>query len=221
MSLDFLMLSGGLDSTALAFKLIRGDGLSLRAIYVDHGQRAARKELEAAHIVASLLGISLKIIDATGLWPSFRDVAEPTHVHIMTSSARPFGSPGIAIAAAYAGLAGAKKLYLGLVKDDLDGRPWMPEMVRHYQDAGRCSKASLTGFPPGDEDYSDFTIELPVAKVKKSTLIAEAAKLGAPLGQSWSCQISNTVQCRTCWVCKARRSAFKSSRLKDDTPYQN
>ena len=217
MQQDFIMLSGGLDSSCMAFVLVKGQGLNLRGIYIDHGQRAARHELQASHAIAAALGIPLKVIDATGLWPSFRDVAEPNHVHIMTSSDRIGGSPAFTIAAAYASLAGATKLYAGLVKEDIDGRPWLLDMIRYYQEAVRCSKPSTTGFPPGKEDFSNFSIEAPVAHLSKAELIQQAVALGAPLEKTWSCQYSNVQQCGACWICNMRKAAFVASGKADLT----
>lgn len=219
MPADFVMLSGGLDSSCMAFILAKGHRLNLRAIYVDHGQRAARHELQASHEIAAALGIPLKVIDATGLWPSFRDIAEPNHVHIMTSSDRIGGSPAFTIAAAYASLAGATKLYAGIVKDDLDGRPWLVDMIRHYQEAVRVSKPSTTGFPPGKEDFSNFSIETPVSHLSKAELIRQATALGAPLEKTWSCQFSNIQQCGSCWICSHRKAAFSAASTKDLTSY--
>lgn len=150
---DYILLSGGLDSAALAYILVRGQRQQLRALYIDHGQRASFRELASAHMIARSLKINLKVIDASGVWSSFRDVAEPTHIHIMTSSAQSM-SPFIAVGACYAALAGANKLILGLVKEDIDGRPWLLDLLKHYQAAARCVKPSLTDFPPGKEDHS-------------------------------------------------------------------
>ncbi|KZW95874.1 7-cyano-7-deazaguanine synthase [Aeromonas veronii] len=218
MTQDYILLSGGLDSAALAYILAKGQGQQLRALYVDHGQRASSPELSSAHKIAHSLSINLKVIDATGLWPSFRDIAEPTHVHIMTSSAKTM-SPGIAIAACYAAMAGANKLILGLVKEDIDGRPWLLDLLGHYQAAARCVKPSLTGFPPGDEDHSSFVIEAPVAHLPKSALIQQASQFGAPLHETWSCQFSSVEQCGTCYICRNRKNAFRQASVIDPTMY--
>lgn len=218
MSSDYILLSGGLDSTALAYILVKGQNKKIKGLYIDHGQRAATLELASAHMVANSLGIDLKVIDVSGLWPSFRDVAEPTHVHIMTSSAKAM-SPGIGIAACYACLAGAQRLILGLVKEDIDGRPWLIDLIGHYQAAARCVKPSLTGFPPGNEDHSSFVIEAPMASVTKSSLIQQASNLGAPLSKTWSCQFSNQEHCGSCYICRMRRGAFKQASVNDITVY--
>ena len=216
--MDYILLSGGLDSAALAFNLVKGEGVNLGAIYIDHGQRAAAKELASSHAIATALGIPLKTIDVSGMWPSFRDIAEPTHVHIMTSAAIG-SSPGIGIAAAYAAMAGARKIYLGLVKEDIDGRPWLLDLLKSYESAVRCVRPSLTGFPPGNVSYSDFAIEAPAANTSKNELIERACKLGAPLQNTWSCQFSNIEQCGVCYICKLRKLAFSKSGVMDATVY--
>jgi 7-cyano-7-deazaguanine synthase len=214
------MLSGGLDSTAMAWILVKKRNVSLKAIYVDHGQPAANREIEVARKTSAALGIPLKIIDGSGLWPSFKDLIESQGgVHMMTSSGSTAGSAGIAIAACYAAMDGAERLYLGIVAEDLEGRPWLVDLMEHYANAVRCVKTSTTGAPPQSADYRGFSIELPIKTMSKSEIIVAATAVGAPLHETWSCQYSPVEQCGECWICQMRKRAFSDSGVEDQTRY--
>src|SRR6266566_4091625 len=53
-----ILLSGGLDSAACAHYL-KKDGHSVRGLFVDYGQRAARQEQTSAERLSEFLGIQL------------------------------------------------------------------------------------------------------------------------------------------------------------------
>jgi 7-cyano-7-deazaguanine synthase in queuosine biosynthesis len=164
--------------------------------------------------VADYLQIPLKIIDASGLWPSFVDVAGEERFHLMTSSAIS-PSPGILIGATYAAWAGAKTLYLGLVKEDIDGRPWLLDLVRIYNSALACIRPSLKAFPPGGDEFSDFRILAPFASTTKTEMIQKAidsnslAAVETLVAMTWSCQFSEDQECGQCFICQLKSTALR------------
>lgn len=222
MKKEFILLSGGLDSSLLAFDLKRIQKKDVAAIYIDHGQLAANQEKKSAEKVAEILNIDLKIIDISGIWPSFKDVAKDTHIHIMTSSAIS-ASPGIIIGANYAAWAGSKKLYIGLVKEDIDGRPWLLELIANYNKAVSCIKPSLKEFPLGGDEFSNFELLTPFSNLYKHEIIEQSTKsadhgdasdLQDIIQSSWSCQFSNSVrECGECYICKTKTAAIETASL--------
>jgi len=63
-----LILSGGLDSSVLAHVLAREQQHEVLALTVNYGQRH-KKEIEAAAMIATGLGIEHKVIDLTSILP--------------------------------------------------------------------------------------------------------------------------------------------------------
>lgn len=223
MSKEFILLSGGLDSTLLAYDLKQRKSLDeLEAIYIDHGQLAANKEKEAACRVAEELNISFKVIDISGLWPSFQDVINRERFHVMTSSGIS-PSAGILIGANYAAWAGAKKLYIGLVKEDIDGRPWLEDLIGLYNESLSCIKPSLKGFPPGGSEFEGFEISAPFSSQYKAEIIkslyehdeenkiSDDAGIKSLIASSWSCQFSDESECGECFICKLKSESIEKA----------
>ncbi|MFG6081577.1 7-cyano-7-deazaguanine synthase [Paracoccus litorisediminis] len=213
---SFVLLSGGLDSSVLAYLLAREEP-DLRAVYVDHGTMSAKAETHAATAVARNLGIDIKIIDISGFWPSFGNVTVGKIGGMTSSAIAP--SAGILVAVNYAGWAGADTVYLGIHADDLAGRPWLKDLVAHYQEAVRCIQPSLTGSPPGGDEFRNFSIKLPFETRTKSEIITLGRTLGVDFGDTVSCPFAANGHCGVCYVCNARRSAFIAAGVADTTKY--
>lgn len=61
-----VVLSGGLDSAVLAYKL-KQDGRSVRCVYLDYGKPASIQEKASAKYVALRLNLPLEIVNVHGL----------------------------------------------------------------------------------------------------------------------------------------------------------
>jgi 7-cyano-7-deazaguanine synthase len=61
-----VVLSGGLDSTVVAYKL-KNEGHRIRLLYIDYGKPSSKREKGAAKLVSLHLGVPLDIVDCRGL----------------------------------------------------------------------------------------------------------------------------------------------------------
>jgi 7-cyano-7-deazaguanine synthase len=67
--------------------------------------------------------------------------------------------------------------------------------------------------------YAGVRLLRPFIALSKAGIAAEARKLGADLGRSWSCYKGGAVHCGTCGTCVERREAFLLAGLPDPTAY--
>ena len=114
---DAILLSGGMDSTAIAWW--KRPGL---AITIDYGQRAARAETTAAAQVCSELGIRHDVIsvDCSALGSGDMSLA-PSHAVAKTTDWWPFRNQLLITLAAMRAIAsGATTLYIGTVRSDAE-----------------------------------------------------------------------------------------------------
>ncbi|RWY88651.1 hypothetical protein EHI44_11415 [Rhizobium leguminosarum] len=212
--MPYILLSGGLDSTVLAAYLFPKIP-SLKAIYVNHGQLGAIKEISSADNICSILGINLKVIDIAGCWPSFSDVAagrpSPT-----TSSAIALNA-GLVLAMNYVAWAGERDIYVGIHKDDLIGRPWLIDMFDKYIEASQLIQPSTTGVPPGGNEYAGLTLHFPFKDMTKGDIIKTGLSLGVDLMKTQSCQYSSQGACGKCYICDMRREGFVAAGVPENT----
>jgi 7-cyano-7-deazaguanine synthase len=177
----------------------------------------ASKELASAEDTAKRFGVPLKVIDISGVWASFSDVAEG-RPGTGTSSAIALNA-GVVFALNYVAWAGQKTLFVGLNKDDLIGRPWLINFFNKYIEASSIIRPSLTGVPPRGDEYSGLSFEFPLAQHTKGEVIELGVKLGVDLASAQSCQYSDEGNCGTCYICQSRKAAFSTSKVPDPTKY--
>lgn len=215
--MDYILLSGGLDSTVLAAMLHR-DNNALRAIYVNHGQVGSRKELVAADLMCAKLGMPLKVIDISGAWHSFSDVIAG-RPGIGTSSAIAL-SAGLLLAVNWVAWAGGKTIALAIHKDDLTGRPWLLDLFSKYMEGVAVIRPSITGSPPHGNEFSNMRLEFPFKDFTKAEIMELGLKLGVDMAMTMTCQYDADVHCGSCYLCHARKAAFAKAGIADPTRYK-
>jgi len=217
MSKTVVLLSGGMDSTVLAYYLkSRGD--ELRAISFDYGQRHAR-ELACARDQASLLGIPYCRVDLhslaqvlPGSSQTDRSIEVPTG-HYTQENMKATVVPnrnmillavaiGHAIAygcdsVAYAAHAGDHAIY--------------PDCRPVFADAMQAAALLC--------DYKMIELERPFIFKTKADIVTIGCKLEVNFERTWSCYAGEDRHCGQCGTCVERREAFFLAGVPDPTVY--
>lgn len=214
------LLSGGLDSTTLAYDL-KVQGFNLHLLSFDYGQRH-RKELESAQRTAQDLNARHDTVglrrQGVGYWEPLASILGPSSLtdldtevpdgHYAEESMRATVVPnrnaimlsiayGVAVAegarlVAFAAHAGDHAIYP-------DCRPeFVQSMVRAF-DAGNRWQV--------DDLLPD--IVAPYIQVPKGDIAVLAHNLGVPIADTWSCYKGGDVHCGTCGTCYERRESLK------------
>ncbi|HVY62513.1 MAG TPA: 7-cyano-7-deazaguanine synthase QueC [Planctomycetota bacterium] len=201
-----ILLSGGLDS-AVALALAQPGPRSL-ALTFDYGQRAARREVEAARAMAARAGIEHRAIDLpflreitrTALVARSADLPRPEPGALDSEAARETAKavwvPNrngvfIAIAAAHAEAAGLRHVVVGFNREEGTTFPDnTPEFVA-------CSNAALAF-----STLAKVKVANPVGKLDKVEIVRKGREAGAPIALVWSCYEGGAEQCGTCESCR-------------------
>lgn len=187
-----LLLSGGMDSTALGWS-IRPD----LAITIDYGQRSARGEIRAASAVCAALNIKQRLVQVDCRALGSGDMAGTTpHPVAPVSEWWPFRNQLlITLAAAVAVQEGLKKIAFGTVSSDrshADGR------LEFFESMGQ-----LLSLQEGRLD-----VEVPAIS---ETSVSLCRKVEIPfeiLAWSHSCHVSDYA-CGTCRGCLKHRETMR------------
>jgi 7-cyano-7-deazaguanine synthase len=192
MSRNMLLLSGGMDSTALAWG-IRPE----LALTIDYGQQAAGGELRAASAVCAALNIRHKSVQVDCRALGSGDLAGTTpHSAAPVPEWWPFRNQLlITLAAAVALQEGVTRLTVGTVSTDrshADGR------LEFFEEMGRLLRLQEGG----------LDVEVPAIK---ETSVSLCQSVGIPfevLAWSHSCHVSEYA-CGTCRGCLKHRETMR------------
>lgn len=212
-----LCLSGGLDSTTLLFELL-SQGWSVDTLAFEYGQRH-RRELDAAHAVARVAGVSCKTVDLSPLGVVLggsaltdHSIAVP-HGHYSDDSMKLTVVPNrnmifLSVAAGYAMSLGAQAVAFAAHSDDRSTYPdCRPEFV---QELGKA--IALAHWVPVE-------LQAPYLTVSKGEICSRGKELGVPYELTWSCYEGGERHCGRCGTCMARREAFAFAAIVDPTQY--
>lgn len=214
-----LIYSGGLDSSALLFELVRG-GHEVHALSVDYGQRHLR-ELDSAHTLAKRVGVEHRVVDLSSLGallmgsaltdrevdvpdghytePSMRSTIVPNRNMVLLSLAGAWASAIKAESVSYAAHAGDHAIYP-------DCRPEFAEKMNEA--LGLC-------------DWQPLRLDRPFLEIDKAAIVRRGQATGVPFEETWSCYRGETLHCGRCATCIERREAFHVAEIADPTTYQS
>jgi 7-cyano-7-deazaguanine synthase len=211
---DVILLSGGMDSTALAATL----GGDFHAVSVDYGQRHGARELEAARAVAEHYGVPHTVVDLSSL----RDILSGSA--LTSAVAVPEGHYAAAnmgltvvpnrnaillmVAVGYAQAHGCRRVLTAVHAGD---HPVYPDCRPEFVQAARV--AALLGTD------GEVLIEAPFVRMTKTQIALLGALRQAPLELSWSCYNGGEIHCGRCGTCVERAEAFHLAGLSDPTRY--
>jgi 7-cyano-7-deazaguanine synthase len=216
------LLSGGLDSTT-CLAIARASGYDCYCLSFDYGQRH-RIELDAAARVAQSLGtiehrvakIDLRVFGGSALTG---DIAVPKD---RESNAMASGIPVtyvparntifLSFALAYAEVAGASDIFIGVNAIDYSGYPdCRPEFIHAFEAmANLATKAGVEG-------RTKLAIQTPLIAMSKADIVRKAVELGVDLSLTFSCYDpdSHGNPCGHCDSCLLRRKGFAEAGISD------
>lgn len=225
-----LLYSGGIDSTVLLYDLLK-EGDEVIPFAVDYGQ-SHRRELRAAKDITDALGLKLDVVNielpwlATGEFPL---VTDGTHsgpfleLPWLAIGEFPLVPDGSQVSGAVTIVPGRNTIFLALAASIAETR---------YADrvAIACTASDYEVYPDCRPQYLEATdavfsfshlhVYHPFSSYLKAAVVEHGDKLGAPLGETWSCYLNGWLHCGQCGACTERRKAFADAVISDPTVYR-
>lgn len=202
-----LILSGGLDSSTLLWKL-RDEGVDVDAVSFDYGQRH-RRELDAAASVAAIAGVRHDIVDLRALGALLAaggsSLVSATPVpdgHYADESMKATVVPNrnMIMLAAAAGIAIARKADVVAYGAHAGDHTIYPDC--------RAVFASAVDVAVRLADWHEVGLARPFVSMSKRDIGLLARDLGVPIEATWSCYKGGDRHCGTCGTCVERREAL-------------
>jgi len=206
-----LLCSGGLDSTTLAFWLIR-ERISFVPLFIDYGQHCAytelataklvlppsvRSEIRTVNIVDVYKRSSSRLISEPDLW---RESVEDDDLYLPYRNIL-FMSIGAAVAQAE----GINIVYSAFINSN------------HAKEID-CSAEFFRRLATLLAQYGSVEIRMPFRDFSKLRVAELAIELGVSLGKTYSCQASSRIPCGACPNCVERLAALRALGEKDAQP---
>jgi 7-cyano-7-deazaguanine synthase len=213
------ILSGGMDSTVLTWKLACEGRLS-SVLSFNYGQRHA-KELEAAIRIVGLLDTKAlhHTVDLSGVRPIIArgslvgDQSVPEG-HYADDNMKATVVPNrnmimLAVAAGHAMATGAKRVAYAAHGGD---HTIYPDCREDFVNALNTAV--------GLADWSRVTVFAPFVRMSKADIVTLGNQLEVPFALTWSCYKGELHHCGVCGTCVERREAFLLAGVEDPTVYQ-
>ena len=218
-----VLLSGGMDSCVTAACAV-GQGYEPAFFHVNYGQRTKNRELKAFCDIADYYGVKdrlivdieyLRQIGGSSLTDASLRVEEGTKPHKregLPSTYVPFRNGNlISIAASWAEVIKANRIFIGAVDEDSSGYPdCTAEFFKKFNEL--FGVAFSSGF--------ELKIETPVIKLSKAEIVKLGTVLNAPLHLTWSCYQNEDKACGVCESCFLRLRGFRNAGIKDPIEYK-
>lgn len=205
MSQVLLLCSGGLDSTTVAYWL-HERRIPIAPIFFDYGQHCAEKEWSTLIDVLPREGTSTPTrIDISGIFSGSRSrlIQEPDlwTEHVADADLYvPYRTLlFFAAGASCAQTLGLTEVYSGFINSN------------HAKEID-CSATFLNGLDGLAADVGPIRFQLPFRDWSKAEVVAEAIRLGVPIGATYSCQLLSDTPCGACPNCVERLNAIDSMR---------
>lgn len=218
--LSVVLLSGGLDSTCMAYALRRA-GHRLIAVSFDYGQRHC-KELRCAEKIAKLLNTEHLVIEMKCDQGIFGDsaltsdnVSVPNN-HYADDSMRVTVVPNrnaimLSITYAVACSRGADHVAIAAHSGD---HPIYSDCRKEFMAAfAGMERLALAGMRIPE-------LLTPFIDMSKSDIAAIGQALEVPFAETWSCYKGGLLHCGSCGTCVERREAFELAGIVDPTEYE-
>jgi 7-cyano-7-deazaguanine synthase len=216
------LVSGGMDSCVTA-AIARMENQQIAFLHISYGQRTEYRERKAFEEIADFYKVqkrlaisieSLAKIGGSSLTDNKIGVAEADlESKEIPTSYVPFRNAHLlAIAASWAEVINANRIYIGAVAEDSSGYPdCRPEFYAAFQKT----------IDVGTKPETQIEIRTPVINMKKSEIVRCGVELDAPLHLTWSCYQSTDLACGRCDSCALRLRGFRETGLVDPIRYQS
>lgn len=199
-----LLCSGGLDSTTVAYWL-REKGIGILPIFFDYGQHCAEKEWSTLHrVLPHPTAAEPTRIDISGIFRGShsRLISEPDlwREHVADDDLYiPYRTLiFFAAGAACAQTRGLTEVYTGFINSN------------HAKEID-CAASFLNALGSLAANVGPVKFEIPFRDWSKSQVVAEAQRLGVPIGATYSCQLFSDNPCGACPNCVERMTAIESA----------
>ena len=220
MSHAITVLSGGMDSTVLAY-LANALYERVDLVSIDYGQRH-RTELDFAARTAARLGARHDIVDLSGVrtlltGSALTDDVEVPHGHYAADNMATTVVPNrnatlISVAYMAAVARRADAVLVGVHAGDHFVYPdCRPDFVDQLDVA----------LQTGNEGVAQPVLKAPFVHNTKTDICRLGAALGVDWTLTWSCYEGDDVHCGRCGTCVERREAFRDAGVEDPTKYQD
>ena len=221
-----VLLSGGMDSTTTA-ALALSRGFEVHALTFRYGQRH-QAELEAAHRVARLMGITQHLVlnidlGALGGSALTADIPVPKDTpvdtigrHIPATYVPARNTIFLSFALSLAEVLGASDIFLGANALDYSGYPdCRPEFIRAFETMANLATRAAT------EQGCKLTIHTPLIHLSKREIVELGLSLGIDHGLTLTCYDPSPegAACGRCDACQLRLKGFREAGIEDPAPY--
>ena len=219
-----VLLSGGLDSSTVAYIAAKRDNLKVFPISFLYGQKhfyeldCARKVAESLGSVTKVAHVGLKELVQSSLLGSSdipSDGVKPGEIPSTWVPQR--NSIFLSLAFAYAEMVDADYVYAGMNAVDYSGYPdCRPEFINSMEDSLNLASKRFV------ETGKRFELITPLMAMQKVDIIKTGLELGVPYNLTWSCYKGpNDLKqaCSSCDSCRIRLDAFSKLGIKDPIKY--
>lgn len=208
-----LILSGGLDSTTMLYKLLN-EGYQVHALTFNYAQRH-KKEIDCARRIAGILKTPHEVVDLaciSGLLGSSALLGgkDVPRCHYTEEAARQTIVPNrnmimLSIAAGYAEAHEIHRVFYAAHRND---SAIYPDCRAEFVDAMKPAIKLATAWNPVE-------LEAPFINMTKAEIVKLGIGLHVPYELTWSCYRGEEKPCGECPTCIEREEAFELNNAAD------
>jgi 7-cyano-7-deazaguanine synthase len=218
------VVSGGLDSVTMLYKLVYQDCLRPYVLSFYYGQRHV-KELDAAAQICNLLGLDHRIVNLSDLNSLLRPsgsvlvdlTREVPEGHYSAENMKQTVVPNhnmIMLSVAAAACVAIKGKYVSMAVHAGDHAIYPDCRPDFMQATWSAIALGNDGFLP-----FGFTLDMPFIWKTKTQIAELAVELDVPIEKTWSCYKGGDKHCGRCGTCVERLEAL--SKVTDPTEYED
>jgi 7-cyano-7-deazaguanine synthase len=197
-----LLASGGLDSTTLMYDLV-AQGIRVTPLFVNYGQHCASIELETLRDVLPRDGVEpIRVVNISDIYRDAKSrlIQEPDlwqdNVQYQELYLPYRSLVLLSVGSAYAQAHGLGMLYAGFINSN------------HAKELD-CSTEFFSRLHELLADYGGVEIRLPYRDWPKRRVALRGIELRAPIGRTFSCQVSSRIPCGACPNCVDRLDSLQ------------
>lgn len=198
-----LLASGGMDSTVLAYDLAN-QGKSIIILFLDYGQHCKDTEYNTLKkVVPDVYRNNIRVIKIGDIYKESKSrMIVEANLWKDTVVADDLYLPYrnllfLSIASAYAQSISAQNVYSAFINSN------------HAKEID-CSMAFFMKLEGLLHEYGSIKINMPYREMSKREVARRGIKLGAPIAETYSCQVNSKTPCGACPNCVDKIDAINS-----------